>query len=524
MWAMCIVTFIVVAALHIWVYKWRNPKRNGKLPPGSMGLPLLGETLQFFAPYRTHDISPFIKERLKRYGPIFKTHLLGQSMIVSTDADLNYFVFQQEGSLFQSCYPYTLSETFGEQNMGSLHGFLFKYLKNIVLSLFGPVSLQTMLPEVEKTVVHRLKQWSFRNMVEAKDEIANVIFSLTAGKLISYDSDNSSENIRANFATFIKGLISFPVNIPGTAFHKCLQGRQNAMRMLKKLLQERRENPRKQQRDFFDYVLEELDKEGTMMNETMALNLIFALLFASYETVSEALTLGMKFLSDHPSVLQRLTNEYDAILRQRKEEEEGADSGITWGEYKSMAYTLLANIVPGIFRKVLKDIQFKGYTIPEGWGLIVCPPAVHLNPSIYEDPLTEIGGSLALPRALPFPTSWGIDTSNASKQFMAFGGGMRLELGESFRKSCTLLRLWCSKITSSKPSTAMEELKYFMCLCLNLSLWTWRNLDVLCEHVFFSRACGASLRCGDDGVDAYCGEYDDACWEDVCAVEHDRLY
>lgn len=28
-----------------------------------------------------------------------------------------------------------------------------------------------------------------------------------------------------------------------------------------------------------------------------------------------------------------------------------------------------------------------GYTIPAGWGIMVCPPAVHLNPDIYEDPL-----------------------------------------------------------------------------------------------------------------------------------------
>ena len=83
----------------------------------------------------------------------------------------------------------------------------------------------------------------------------------------------------------------------------------------------------------------------------------------------------------------------------------------------------LANIVPGIFRKALKEIhvngnniydfviidQFNqsnnsfscqlllltefqilvntGYTIPAGWGVMVCPPAVHLNPEIYEDPL-----------------------------------------------------------------------------------------------------------------------------------------
>jgi hypothetical protein len=28
-----------------------------------------------------------------------------------------------------------------------------------------------------------------------------------------------------------------------------------------------------------------------------------------------------------------------------------------------------------------------GYTIPAGWAVMVCPPAVHLNPEIYEDPL-----------------------------------------------------------------------------------------------------------------------------------------
>jgi hypothetical protein len=28
-----------------------------------------------------------------------------------------------------------------------------------------------------------------------------------------------------------------------------------------------------------------------------------------------------------------------------------------------------------------------GYTIPAGWGIMVCPPAVHLDPEIYEDPL-----------------------------------------------------------------------------------------------------------------------------------------
>ena len=50
-----------------------------------------------------------------------------------------------------------------------------------------------------------------------------MIFSLTAKKLMSYDSSNSSDKLRENFSAFGDGLIAFPLAIPGTAFYKCLQ-------------------------------------------------------------------------------------------------------------------------------------------------------------------------------------------------------------------------------------------------------------------------------------------------------------
>jgi hypothetical protein len=50
-----------------------------------------------------------------------------------------------------------------------------------------------------------------------------MIFDLTAKKLISYEPSKSSEDLRKNFVAFIRGLISFPVDIPGTAYHECMQ-------------------------------------------------------------------------------------------------------------------------------------------------------------------------------------------------------------------------------------------------------------------------------------------------------------
>lgn len=289
-----------------WVNNWRNPRCNGKLPPGSMGFPFLGETLQFFKSNTTNDVPPFVKERMERYGPVFKTSIVGQPVIVSADRDLNHFVFLQEGQLFQSWYPDTFTEIFGRQNLSSLHGFMYKYLKNMVLSLFGPESLKKMLPEVERTACRRLQQWSIQETVELKEATAAMIFDLTAKKLISYDEENATQKLRENFVAFIKGLISFPLNIPGAAYHKCLQGRKNAMKMLKNLLNERRAMPGKSPSDFFDFVLEELQKEGTILTEKIALDLMFVLLFASFETTSLALTFAVKFLSDNPSVLKKL--------------------------------------------------------------------------------------------------------------------------------------------------------------------------------------------------------------------------
>lgn len=91
------------------------------------------------------------------------------------------------------------------------------------------------------------------------------------------------------------------------SFLKCFQGRKQAMKMLKSMLQERRANPRKNQSDFFDYVIEELQKEGTILTEAIALDLMFVLLFASFETTSLAITFAVKLLSDNPQVLKQLT-------------------------------------------------------------------------------------------------------------------------------------------------------------------------------------------------------------------------
>jgi len=82
--------------------------------------------------------------------------------------------------MFHSWYPDTFNQIFGKQNLGSLHGFMHKHLKNVVLSLFGPESLKKMLPEPEGTGFKQMRQWSSHDMIELKDATANVSVQILA--------------------------------------------------------------------------------------------------------------------------------------------------------------------------------------------------------------------------------------------------------------------------------------------------------------------------------------------------------
>ncbi|MQM16183.1 hypothetical protein Taro_049137, partial [Colocasia esculenta] len=125
----------LLAWIVLWVYRWRNPRCSGKLPPGSMGLPLLGETLQFFRPSAILEDFPFVREKMERQHFFFSffliasTSLVGQPAVVLTDPELSLSIFVQEGKLFQLWYPYTFREIFGRQNMGITQGVMHKYVK-----------------------------------------------------------------------------------------------------------------------------------------------------------------------------------------------------------------------------------------------------------------------------------------------------------------------------------------------------------------------------------------------------------
>ncbi|KAK6939230.1 Cytochrome P450 [Dillenia turbinata] len=404
MWSVWLplISLVIIGLTHL-VYKWRNPKCNGKLPPGSMGLPLIGETIQFFIPNKSLDFSPFIKERMKRYGLLFKTSLVGRSVVISSDPDFNHFLFGQEGKLVELWYMDSFAKLL-QQNSDSTTatGYIHKYLRNLILSHFGTEILKQKLhSDLEVAIRKALDAWCELPEVEFKNRSAAMIFEITAKQIFSYCPKKSEENISEKLVGFLQALMSFPVNIPGTTFHRCLKNKRAVEKIIGHELEERAAFPERRQGDLLDQVLEDMKTEK-FLNKDFVVHMMFGLLLASFETISATLTLAMKLLTEHPSVVQELTEEHEELLKNR----ENPESGLTWNEYKSMTFT-----------------HHVGYTIPKGWTIMVVPAVIQLNPRTYEDPLAFN------------PHRWkDMGAIATAKNFIPFGGGSRSCAGADFSK------------------------------------------------------------------------------------------
>ncbi|KAJ6378778.1 hypothetical protein OIU78_028911 [Salix suchowensis] len=367
----------ILSLLLLFILMQRKQTRFN-LPPGNMGWPFLGETFGYLKPYSATSIGEFMEEHISRYGKIYKSSLFGEPTIVSADAGLNRFILQNEGRLFECSYPKSIGGILGKWSMLVLVGDMHRDMRIISLNFLSHARLRThLLKEVESQTLLVLSSWKENCAFSAQDEAKKFTFNLMAKHIMSLDPGKpETEQLKKEYVTFMKGVVSAPLNLPGTPYRKALKSRSIILKFIEQKM------------------------EGRI-----------------------AKTLAIYFLQACPGSIQQLKEEHIQISRAKKL---AGETELNWDDYRKMEFTQcvisetlrLGNVVRFLHRKALKDVRYK---------------AVHLDSTLFDQPqhfnpwrwqqCNNARGDSASSSA-----------TTSSNYFMPFGGGPRLCAGSELAK------------------------------------------------------------------------------------------
>ncbi|KAF5725420.1 cytochrome P450 85A [Tripterygium wilfordii] len=390
--------------------RWNEVKYRKKgLPPGTMGWPVFGETTEFLK-----QGPNFMKTQRARHGSFFKTHILGCPTVVSMDPDLNRYILMNESKGLVPGYPKSMLDILGKCNIAAVHGSTHKHMRGALLALISPTMIRDqLLPKIDDFMRTHLTSWD-NKIINIQDKTKEMALLSSLKQIAGIESMPISQEFMTEFFKLVLGTLSLPIDLPGTNYRRALQARKNVVNMLRQLVEERR-GSKESIPDMLGLLMKDDDNNYKLTDEEI-IDQIITLLYSGYETVSTTSMMAIKYLHDHPAVLQELRKEHLRI-REKKRPEDPIDLN----DLKSMKFTRavifetsrLATIVNGVLRKTTHDMEINGFVIPKGWRIYVYTREINYDPFLYQDPLAFK------------PLRWMDKSLEYKKYFFLFGGGTR---------------------------------------------------------------------------------------------------
>lgn len=440
---------IIALCLGVWNNKKEMTKRKEtrlRIPKGNLGWPLLGETIDFIACGYTSQPVSFMEKRRSLHGKVFKTNILGTPIIVSTDADVNKVVLQNHGNTFVPAYPKSITELLGQHSILQMNGSFHKRVHALIGSFLRTPHFKSQITShIDNSVQLSLARWIHHpdrhhmQLVYVQDEAQKITFEVLVKVLMSVEPGEDLDSLKRDFDEFIKGLICLPIKFPGTRLYKSLKAKERLLKIVGRIVEERKsamesrgnsstnnvDNTR--EKGASNDVVDVLLQESSEANEKRRLSLdfitgnIIEMMIPGEETVPMAMTLAVKFLSDNPVVLQKLREENMELKKQKSID---SSTNCTWTDYMSLPFTQnvisetlrIANIINGVWRRALKDIEIEGYLIPKDWCVLASFISVHMAEENYQNPC----------QFDPWRWEKTVATTVNSNIFTPFGGGQRL--------------------------------------------------------------------------------------------------
>ncbi|XP_036048810.1 cytochrome P450 2C6-like isoform X1 [Onychomys torridus] len=423
---------------------WRQSSEKGKLPPGPIPLPIIGNIFQI----DVKDINQSFTKLSKVYGPVFTLYLGRKPTVVLHGYEAVKEALIDHGEEFAGRGSFPVAEKINK-GLGIIfsHGNRWKEIRRFSLMTLrnlgmGKRSIEDRVQEEAQCLVDELRKTNGSPCDPTfilSCAPCNVISSIIFQNRFDYKDkhfltlmEKLNENDQILSSAWVQFCNTFPVIIdycPGS--HKKLA--KNFYHIKSYLLEKIKEHQESldisNPRDFIDYYLIKAKQENhnqhlefTFENLSTTVTDLFS---AGTETTSTTLKYALLLLLKHPHVTAKVQEEIDRVV--------GRNRSPSMQDRRHMPYTdamihevqRFIDILPtNLPHAVTCDIKFRNYLIPKGTTVItslssvLCDSKEFPNPEIF-DPGHFLDGN---------------GNFKKSDYFMPFSAGKQMCVGEGLAR------------------------------------------------------------------------------------------
>ncbi|XP_038238021.1 cytochrome P450 2G1-like isoform X1 [Dermochelys coriacea] len=426
----------------LWERKWQQ--QGSKFPPGPTPLPLLGNALQLSG----GDLFTSLMALRDKYGPVF-TVLLGLRRVVvlcGHEAVKEALVDHAEEFSGRGGMP-TLDRIFHGYGVILANGERWRQLRQFSVTTLrnlgmGKRSLEERIAEEARCLVEEIRKTNgspFDPSLAVSHTVANVISSIAFGDRFDYQDQmflSLLDVIQSLFLELTSPWTQLYEMFPGIMCF--LPGPHNRIlkhvEVLHNFVTERVQRNQKTldpgcPRDYIDAFLIKMEEEKqNPLSEFHTKNLVLSivhLFFGGTEMVSSTLRYGFLLLMKYPEVQERVHQEIDGVVGRNRSPTAEDRSRMPYTQAVLHEIQRFSNIIPlGIPHAVIRDTQFRGYTLPKGTDVFCVLGSALRDPRHFSDPERFDPGNF-------LDENGGFKKNHA---FVAFSSGKRVCLGEGLAR------------------------------------------------------------------------------------------
>ncbi|GLT45189.1 hypothetical protein SLA2020_190400 [Shorea laevis] len=405
-WAVFVAALATAISWYAWLMIKKSSKTRPLLPPGPLGLPLLGN-LPFLEP----QLHLYLTRLSQIYGPIFKLRLGSKICIIINSPELAKVILKDQDAIFANhdVPASALELTYGGVDIAwSPNGPHWQKLRKIfVREMMSNASLDACYSLRRREVREMVKDIHGKvgSPINIADQIfltvLNVITSMLWGGTILYGQERCSIGVefrqvvgeivellgKPNISDFFPALASFD-----------LQGIQRKMKKLSLwfdrffesvLAGKTKFEGKEETKDLLQFLLElkDRDDEKTPCLSMDEIKALFVDIFvAATDTTSTTVEWAMTEMLQHPEIMRRACEELDEVVGKQNIVEESQLPRLIYLEAFMKETLRLHPPVPFLIpHRPSKSCCVAGYTIPEGSRILVNIWAMHRDSQVWKN-------------------------------------------------------------------------------------------------------------------------------------------